>query len=70
VYLRAFVVKINGVHAVTAANVGNRLTFGKHDRSSKPSDFHPFLLREKQQQEDDLLPNPLGIHVLKVFLPK
>jgi len=52
------------------AMLDNRLTFGKRDRSSKPSDFHPFLLREQREKENELLPNPLGIHVLKIFLPK
>ena len=53
------------------AMIDNRMTFGKRDSSSKPSDFHPFLQRDKQRKkEDDLLPNPFGIHVLKVFLPK
>jgi len=50
--------------------IDNRMTFGKRDTSSKPSDFHPFLQREKRNKDDDVLPNPLGIHVLKIFLPK
>jgi hypothetical protein len=52
------------------AMLDNRLTFGKRDTSGKPSDFHPFLQREKRKKEETPLPNPLGIHVLKVFLPK
>ena len=53
------------------AMIDNRMTFGKQDSSSKPSDFHPFLLREKREREkEEMLPNSFGIHVLKVFLPK
>jgi hypothetical protein len=52
------------------AMIDNRLTFDKRDKTSKPSDFHPFCLREQREKKDELLPNPLGIHVLKVFLPK
>ncbi len=52
------------------AMIDNRMTFGKRDTPSKPSDFHPFLQREKREEEDVLLPNPIGIHILKVFLPK
>ena len=52
------------------AMIDNRLSFGKRNSASKPSDFHPFLLREKRHKDDELLPNPLGIQVLKIFLPK
>jgi len=32
------------------AMLDNRLTFGKRDTASKPSDFHPFLLRENEKR--------------------
>ena len=56
--------------AYVLAMLDNRLSLGKRDSSSKPADFHPYLLREKKLRDEELLPNPLGINILKVFLPK
>lgn len=47
------------------AMLDNRLAFGKKE-PSKPADFHPFLIRKEKEES---IPNPLGIQILKIFLP-